>query len=162
MISLISLRPYLLRAFYNWLLDNHLTPYILVNSNMPNVQVPLEHERGGQIILNISPTAIHSFNLTNDKVCFNARFNGLLRHVSLPILAIVSIYSCENGIGIIFEPEIFVNNPQSKNIKNKNKFINTIESINGNFSQNIKKDDDTSLTIKPLQSNKRTILRLVK
>lgn len=69
-------RPYLLRAFYEWLLDNQLTPHLVVDVTLPGVQVPMEYARDGQIVLNIAPRAVGNLELANDEVRFNARFGG--------------------------------------------------------------------------------------
>lgn len=75
-------RPYLLRAFYEWLLDNQLTPHLVVDVTLPGVQVPMEYARDGQIVLNIAPRAVGNLELANDEVRFNARFGGIPRQVS--------------------------------------------------------------------------------
>ena len=98
-------RPYLLRAFYEWLLDNQLTPHVVVDINLPGVQVPLEFARDGQIVLNIAPRAVGNLELTNDAVRFSARFGGVPRQVYVPMAAILAIYARENGAGTMFEPE---------------------------------------------------------
>ena len=77
-------RPYLLRAFYEWLLDNQLTPHLVVDVTLPGVQVPMEYARDGQIVLNIAPRAVGNLELANDEVRFNARFGGIPRQVSVP------------------------------------------------------------------------------
>ncbi|HFI5643099.1 TPA: ClpXP protease specificity-enhancing factor [Raoultella planticola] len=98
-------RPYLLRALYEWLLDNQLTPHLVVDVTLPNVQVPMEYARDGQIVLNIAPRAVGNLELANDEVRFNARFGGVPRNVSVPMAAVLAIYARENGAGTMFEPE---------------------------------------------------------
>ncbi|EGT5681175.1 ClpXP protease specificity-enhancing factor [Cronobacter turicensis] len=98
-------RPYLLRAFYEWLLDNQLTPHLVVDVTLPGVLVPLEYARDGQIVLNIAPRAVGNLELANDEVRFNARFGGVPRQVSVPLAAVLAIYARENGAGTMFEPE---------------------------------------------------------
>lgn len=98
-------RPYLLRAFYEWLLDNQLTPHLVVDVTLQDVQVPMEYARDGQIVLNIAPRAVGNLELTNDEVRFNARFGGVPRQVSVPLAAVLAIYARENGAGTMFEPE---------------------------------------------------------
>ena len=98
-------RPYLLRAFYDWLLDNQLTPHLVVDVTLPGVSVPLEYARDGQIVLNIAPRAVGALELSNDEVSFNARFGGIPRQVSVPMAAVLAIYARENGAGTMFEPE---------------------------------------------------------
>ena len=98
-------RPYLLRAFYDWLLDNQLTPHLVVDVTLPGVNVPMEYARDGQIVLNIAPRAVGNLDLANDEVRFNARFGGVPRQVNVPMSAVLAIYARENGAGTMFEPE---------------------------------------------------------
>ncbi|EHD23438.1 MULTISPECIES: ClpXP protease specificity-enhancing factor [Brenneria] len=98
-------RPYLLRAFYDWLLDNQLTPHLVVDITLPGVMVPMEFARDGQIVLNIAPRAVGGLELADDSVRFNARFGGVPRQVSVPMAAVLAIYARENGAGTMFEPE---------------------------------------------------------
>lgn len=105
MSQLTARRPYLLRAFYEWLLDNNLTPHLVVDINLPGVMVPLEYARDGQIVLNIAPRAVGNLELGNDEVRFSARFGGVPRQVSVPLAAVLAVYARENGAGTMFEPE---------------------------------------------------------
>ncbi len=98
-------RPYLLRAFYDWLLENELTPHLVVDATLPGVKVPLEYVQDGQIILNVAPRAVGNLELGNDEVTFNARFGGRPHLVIVPIYAVQAIYARENGAGTMFEPE---------------------------------------------------------
>ena len=98
-------RPYLLRAFYDWLLDNQLTPHLVVDVMRPDVQVPMEFARDGQIVLNIAPRAVGNLQLGDDEVTFNARCGGVPRQVLVPMAAVLAIYARENGAGTLFEPE---------------------------------------------------------
>ena len=100
-----SRRPYLLRALYQWSLDNRTTPHILVNANFPEVQVPQDYVKDGQIILNIAPSAVKGLSMGNDVLGFNARFRGIPMDVSVPIGAIMGLYVRENGQGMMFDPE---------------------------------------------------------
>ncbi len=88
-----------------WLLDNQLTPHLVVDVTLPGVQVPMEYARDGQIVLNIAPRAVGNLELANDEVRFNARFGGIPRQVSVPLAAVLAIYARENGAGTMFEPE---------------------------------------------------------
>ena len=105
MTELSARRPYLLRAFYEWLLDNDLTPHLVADINLPGVMVPLEYARDGQIVLNIAPRAVGNLEMTNEAVHFNARFGGVPRQVIVPMNAVMAIYARENGAGTMFEPE---------------------------------------------------------
>lgn len=98
-------RPYLLRAFYEWLLDNDLTPHLVVDVTLPNVEVPMEFARDGEIVLNIAPRAVGNLELGAEDVRFNARFGGISRQVNVPLAAVLAIYARENGAGTLFEPE---------------------------------------------------------
>ncbi|NII11472.1 ClpXP protease specificity-enhancing factor [Oleiagrimonas sp. C23AA] len=100
-----SNRPYLLRAIYDWITDNGLTPYILVDAEQPGVQVPPQTIRDGQVVLNIAMRAVANLDLGDDRVAFSARFSGASRQVSLPLPAIQAIYAQENGQGMMFPEE---------------------------------------------------------
>ena len=98
-------RPYFIRAVYEWILDNDLTPYLLVNANYPMVQVPTEFISDGKIILNLMPSAIRNLHMGNDEVEFSARFGGKARNVYVPIGAILAVYAKENGKGMFFDED---------------------------------------------------------
>jgi len=98
-------RPYMLRAFYDWLLENDLTPHLVVDATMRGVRVPMEYVQDGQIILNVAPRAVGNLELGNDEVTFNARFGGRPQVVIVPLYAVQAIYARENGAGTMFDPE---------------------------------------------------------
>lgn len=98
-------RPYLARAIYDWICDNQLTPYVLVDATQKGVQVPQQHVRDGQIVLNIAPHAVHQFEMTMDFIAFSARFGGVPQQLYLPMSAVMGIYSRENGQGLYFDPQ---------------------------------------------------------
>lgn len=98
-------RPYILRGLYDWLLDNELTPHLVVDATWPLVQVPLDYVHDDQIVLNVAPTAVQAFTMDNNGVRFRARFGGQDQRIELPIGSIMAIYARENGAGMIFEPE---------------------------------------------------------
>lgn len=98
-------RPYLLRAFYDWIVDNRATPYVVVSADMPGVDVPKDYIENGRIILNISPNAVRGLSMTNDSVAFNARFAGTPYDIYIPIRAVSAIYAKENGRGMVFKDE---------------------------------------------------------
>ena len=98
-------RPYMLRAFYDWLLENELTPHVVVDATLDGVRVPMEFVQDGQIILNLAPRAIGNLELGNDAITFNARFGGRPHSVIVPLYAVQAIYARENGAGTMFEPE---------------------------------------------------------
>lgn len=98
-------RPYLVRAFYEWLVDNDLTPHLVVEATLPGVRVPVEFIQDGQIILNVAPRAVGNLEMSNDAITFNARFSGRPHLVIVPMYAVQAIYARENGAGTMFEPE---------------------------------------------------------
>ncbi|MBA2653983.1 MAG: ClpXP protease specificity-enhancing factor [Gammaproteobacteria bacterium] len=100
-----SSRPYLVRALYEWINDNYLTPYILVNTDLPEVYVPKEYINDNQIVLNVAPDAIHQLSITNTELEFHASFSGVSRHIYAPMDAIAAIYAKENGAGMFFGEE---------------------------------------------------------
>ena len=105
-MTMTSSRPYLIRALYEWINDNHLTPYLLVNANEQDVSVPQEFVgKDGQIILNMAPTAIMELEMSRDAISFSARFSGVPTDLYVPNHAVMGIYAKENGKGMMFEPE---------------------------------------------------------
>ncbi|RLQ22010.1 ClpXP protease specificity-enhancing factor [Seongchinamella sediminis] len=98
-------RPYIMRALYEWIVDNGCTPYILVDAGSDDVMVPEQYVKDGQIVLNISPTAVVELNISNDAVAFNGRFGGVATDIYVPVNAVIGIYARENGQGMVFEPE---------------------------------------------------------
>lgn len=105
MLKMTPNRPYLLRAFYEWIVDNNLTPYLVVDATLPGVKVPLQHVQNGQIVLNINPSAVGNLLLGNDAVTFNARFGGSPFALYIPQRAVLAIYARENGAGTMFTAE---------------------------------------------------------
>ncbi|GHA93629.1 ClpXP protease specificity-enhancing factor [Shewanella indica] len=105
MKDLTPSRPYLLRAYYEWLMDNQLTPHLVVDATMPDTQVPLQYVKDGQIVLNVAGSAVGGLKLGNEFVEFNARFGGVPQQVLLPMASIVAIYARENGAGTVFDME---------------------------------------------------------
>ena len=105
MAQMSSSRPYLIRALYEWILDNQCTPYVLVNAQYPETSVPESFVEAGQIVLNLSPNAIRHLEMDNDKICFDGRFGGVAQQVWIPAQAVMAIYARENGQGMVFEVE---------------------------------------------------------
>lgn len=95
-------QPYLLRAIYEWIVDNDLTPYLLVDASNDDVHVPRQYVENGKIVLNIAPRAVNHLELSNENVNFNARFSGKPMDVVFPMDAVLAIYAKENGQGMIF------------------------------------------------------------
>ena len=104
-MTMTSNRPYLIRAMYDWIVDNDFTPYLLVNSDFPGVEVPQEHVNGGRIVLNISPKACRGLHLENDRILFTTRFGGQATQIFVSPAAVLAIYAKENGRGMEFGEE---------------------------------------------------------
>lgn len=98
-------RPYLIRAIHEWIVDNDLTPHILVNAMVPDIVVPEKYIENGRIILNINSSAVRGLELGNEWIQFDARFDGQSMTVSVPTSAVLAIYARENGQGMVLEEE---------------------------------------------------------
>ena len=97
-----SSRPYLLRALYEWIVDNGMTPHVLVDAARDDVEVPSAAIRDGKIVLNVSPGAVRDLVMDNDCVSFVARFSGVTHGINIPAEAVMAIYARENGQGMMF------------------------------------------------------------
>jgi stringent starvation protein B len=102
MSSEISTKPYLLRALYEWCVDNGYTPHVAVKVDSRS-QVPSEYVRNGEITLNVSPSAVHKLQMGNELIEFSARFAGVARQISVPVACIYALYARETGHGMTFE-----------------------------------------------------------
>jgi stringent starvation protein B len=100
----VSTKPYLIRALHEWCSDHGYTPYLVVRV-MGKMQVPMEHVKNNEIVLDISYNATHNLSIGNDYISFSARFSGVSREILVPIGCVVSIFSRENGEGMGFEYE---------------------------------------------------------
>lgn len=104
MAEATSTKPYLLRAIYEWCVDNGYTPYVSVQVDS-RTRVPMEYVRDGEIVLNIGPLATSRLQMGNDLIECSARFSGAARELSIPIGSVAAIYAKENGQGMSFEVE---------------------------------------------------------
>jgi len=98
----IPTKPYLLRALYEWCVDNGYTPHLGVKTDA-RTQVPAEHVRNGEITLNVSPTAVHRLQMGNELIEFSARFGGVARQISVPVANVYALYARETGHGMTFD-----------------------------------------------------------
>jgi stringent starvation protein B len=96
-----SNRPYLLRAVHEWICDNGLTPYVMVDATHPGVVVPPQAVSDGKLVLNLAPRAVARLEIGNDAITCMARFSGVSQSVQLPIAAVQAIYARENGQGML-------------------------------------------------------------
>jgi len=101
-MSEIATKPYLLRALYEWCVDNGYTPHVAVKVDS-KTQVPSEYVKNGEITLNVSPSAVHKLQLGNELIEFSARFAGVARQIAVPIANVYAIYARETGHGMTFD-----------------------------------------------------------
>ncbi|EIK54249.1 ClpXP protease specificity-enhancing factor [Stutzerimonas stutzeri TS44] len=100
-----SSRPYLVRALYEWIVDNDCTPHLLVDAEYRGVQVPAGFANDGQIVLNVAPSAVRNLQMNNEAISFEGRFGGVAHSLYIPADAVMAIYARENGQGMVFEIE---------------------------------------------------------
>lgn len=112
-MSMTSSRPYIIRALYEWIVDNNCTPYILVDAHIQGVEVPQQYvNKDGQIILNIAPSALKDLSIGLEAISFSARFGGVPFNLFIPCAAVLGIYARENGQGMMFEAETNTRPPE--------------------------------------------------
>ena len=109
----IPTKPYLLRALYEWCVDNGYTPHLAVKVDS-RTQVPAEHVRNGEITLNVSPGAVHKLQMGNEVIEFSARFAGVARQLSVPVANVYALYARETGHGMSFEVDLSKPAPQAE------------------------------------------------
>lgn len=102
---MLSNKPYLIRAFFDWIVDSKCTPLLVVDATMPRCNVPQEYVENGEIILNISPDAIRDLKINANLIEFKASFSGIAHIISAPVRAVLAIYAEENGQGMFFDLE---------------------------------------------------------
>jgi stringent starvation protein B len=156
------MRPYLLRSIYEWIVDNHFTPHVLIDADHPDVKVPRQYVRDGQIVLNISMSAVRQLELENEWLSFTARFSGASMRVYAPMAAVLAIYTKENGQGMIFQPEDFVM-PEEETPKEKkrpNLQVLKSEEPQENHHDTNNNDDDNDPP--PAKGKRPSFLKVVK
>lgn len=125
-VLMLPSQPYLLRAIYEWIVDNEMTPYVLVNAQNDDVHVPVQYVDNGKIVLNIAPRAVSRLELGNDEIVFSARFSGNPTEVCFPVNSVMAIYAKENGQGMVFnendnaggdDPKVSSNKPKRPSLK---------------------------------------------
>ena len=121
-LNMPQLKPYLIRAIYDWITDSALTPYLMVDANNGQAILPMDFIEDGKIILNVRPSAVQNLALENDHIEFDARFSGNPMHIFAPIEAVLAIFAQENGEGMFFDqPEDNINSTQTIDSDNKTK-----------------------------------------
>ena len=100
-----SAKPYLVRALYEWCVEQGYTPYLAVRVNALT-RVPTSFVKNGEIVLNVGPLATHKLTMDNEWTLFNARFNGTSQEVAVPFSAVIGIFAKETGYGMGFQPAL--------------------------------------------------------
>jgi len=135
--AMTSTKPYIVRAFYDWILDNQFTPYIVVDVSVYGVLVPMTYVNDGQITLNISPSSVGSISMVGEQIEFSARFGGKLEHLVVPYGAVAAIYAKENGAGT----SLAIEHPEHDDIveekpKPKKNSLSSVDSVGSEQSDN--------------------------
>ncbi|PIE47009.1 MAG: ClpXP protease specificity-enhancing factor [Gammaproteobacteria bacterium] len=107
--NLSPTRPYMVRAIFQWIEDNHLTPYLMVDATHNQAKVPVEYIQDGRIVLNIASAAVGAMAMENDFISFKARFGGVSQEIWVPMQAVMGIYAKENSQGMFFDPNEYDN-----------------------------------------------------
>jgi stringent starvation protein B len=97
--------PYLIRALFEWILANNLTPYVVIMVQEQGVRVPEDYMGMREIVLNIGPRASCNLHISNEALECDVQFSGVTHHIYAPIFAITSIYAKENNVGMVFSSE---------------------------------------------------------
>lgn len=162
MTYLSSHRPYLLQEFYEWLLDKHLMPHLVVDVNVYGVIVPMRFAHNERIVLNIAPHAVLNLVIGENDVQFNACFSGVPYQIVVPMKAVLAVYARENGASIIFKSEkthkamMLLKRDNIDNLAMKN----ITSAINTDLANNLHVSEDEPL-IQP-RKNGRPLLRVVR
>ena len=101
-MSMVSTKPYLIRAIYEWCVDQGFTPYLATIVD-EHTRVPPGYAKDGQIVLNVGPEATHQLAMENEFISFQARFGGVQHSLVVPVANVLAIYARENGQGMAFE-----------------------------------------------------------
>jgi len=143
MNSITPSRPYLLRALYDWVIDNDMTPHIVVDAQVQGVQVPVQFVQDGQITLNIAPGAVQGLLVDDQGISFSARFGGVPMNVYAPMVAVLAIFTRENGMGMGFgmEPGAEVLLEQAE--------ATSLEPVAEQDNSGVQKDDEEGKDKKP-------------
>lgn len=105
---LTSMRSYMVRAHYSWMVDNELTPHLLVDAHYPNIGLPEQFVQDGQVVFNLSPEALGDLSIEMRQIQFTASFSGVVQTIVIPIEAVLGVYALETGEGLMFDPnEVF-------------------------------------------------------
>ncbi len=161
-IEMTSSRPYLLRALNEWIIDNDLTPHIVVDATYENVVVPTQYVEADKIVLNIAPSAVSNFNITNEFISFSARFSGKAMEIFVPVASVMALYSKENGQGMVFNDEranpasVSSVDPSAAQVAPKKPVARPAVSRLGEVKKELKKEVKDEVLASPMKMKKNT------
>jgi len=138
---MLSNRPYIIRAMYDWIVDNQWTPHVQVDANYPGVNVPQEYVQDDVIVLNMNPSAVVGLSMANDWFTFKARFKGIETTLGFPPEAVLAIFARENGHGMPFPPEPY---PEGYDEPEDKPSLKSVESSKDDKSKTESKTGSTS------------------
>ena len=100
-----STKPYLIRAIFDWCLDEGQTPQVMVDVSVRGVEVPMDYANEGKIVLNLHPNSVRNLEMGNEYLMFSARFGGKAEDIIVPVESVLAVYARENGQGIVFQAD---------------------------------------------------------
>ena len=100
-----STKPYLIRAIFDWCLDEGQTPQVMVDVAVNGVEVPMDYANDGKIVLNLHPNSVRNLEMGNEFLMFSARFSGKAQDIVVPVESVLAVYARENGQGIVFQAD---------------------------------------------------------
>lgn len=131
---MLSNRPYLIRAFYQWIVDSACTPILVIDATYPRCKIPVDYAEGGEIVFNISSAAVRDLKMTNELIEFKASFTGVIHLISVPVKAILAVYAEENGEGIFFDAE------DDQGTNSTSEEVRPLSGIDGSLVESIEED----------------------
>lgn len=111
----LSMRPYLIRAIYEWCVDNGFTPYLAVRVD-EHTEVPRAHVKNGEIVLNLSADAVRNLLMGNEMITCTGRFGGVSFNLMVPVAAVIGIFSKETGQGLVFQGDVTQSPPPASGV----------------------------------------------
>ena len=158
-----SKRPYLTRAYYDWIVDNNFTPCLLVDTRMVDVRLPESFLSEDQVVLNVAPEAIREFEISDKAISFLAQFSGITSSVFVPLVAVLAVYAYENGQGIFFEheEELTISSDDGKGASKRKAELHSVAVTDTNTSESApKKEAETGKSNKKRKG--RPSLKIIK
>jgi stringent starvation protein B len=100
---MLPIKAYVVEAYYKWIVESGFTPYLVVDATVDHIEIPTEHVRDGQIVLNMAPQAIRDPVFHKSYLSFRTQFSGVTHYIYIPMIAVLSVYAKENGEGKMFD-----------------------------------------------------------